>query len=265
MTFPLFCVDAFTSRPFSGNPAAVVILDQEAPEEWMQVVAAEMNLSETTYAVKNGPGDYGLRWFTPTREVDLCGHATLAAAFVLWEENLETAEKITFHTKSGPLTAIRTGGKISLDFPMIDLAPAPAPAGLLAALGLPKDLPVQKGLYMLVELDSEDAVRAVAPDFASLKKVDALGVIVTAKGSDAGADFVSRMFAPAAGIDEDPVTGSAHCQLAPYWAGRLGKKSFFAKQVSRRGGQLHVRLSGEGRVTLQGMAALAWKGAIAKP
>jgi len=266
VTVPIFCVDAFTNHPFSGNPAAVAILDEDAPEEWMRNVAAEMNLSETAFVAKQSKGEYGLRWLTPTIEVNLCGHATLAAAFVLWEEELEPGDTITFHTKSGALIAKRVGEYIALDFPTIEVAPAPTPDGMMEALGLPADLPVHLGeRYYLIEVESEAALLAMAPDFAKLKKVDAFGVIVTAPGADAEVDFVSRFFAPAAGIDEDPVTGSSHCRLAPYWAARLGKQSFSAKQISRRGGELKVRLLGEGRVELQGQATLVWKGAITAP
>ena len=266
MNITIFCVDAFTNQPFRGNPAAVVILDKEAPEGWMQNVAAEMNLAETAFVVQQSPGQYGLRWFTPTMEVDLCGHATLASAFALWGEGLETAETITFHTRSGALVAKRAGDAIALDFPAVEVAPVSAPTGLMEALGLSAEPTAHLGgRYHLIELENEDAVRALAPDFYRLKKVAVFGVIATAPGADAAVDFVSRFFAPAAGIDEDPVTGSAHCQLATYWARRLGKRSFSARQVSRRGGELHVRLTEDGRVILQGMAALVWKGAITRP
>ncbi|MDH5508857.1 MAG: PhzF family phenazine biosynthesis protein [Nitrospinota bacterium] len=268
MSIPLFCVDAFTSLPFKGNPAAVAILDNEAPEEWMQNVAAEMNLAETAFVVKQKVGEYGLRWFTPATEVDLCGHATLAAAYVLWEEELERSKTITFHTKSGALIAKQDGEAImdrtiAIDLPVVEVAPALAPAGLMAAMGLPTDLPVYLGeRYCLIELESEAAVLAVAPDFSQLKKVSAFGVIVTAEGSEPEVDFVSRFFAPAVGVDEDPVTGSAHCRLAPYWSRKLKKENLSAKQISRRGGELNVRLPGDGRVILQGRAALVWRGAI---
>ena len=260
---PIFCVDVFTSSPFGGNPAGVVILDSVQPALWMQKVAAELNLSDTAFLVRKEAGNYDLRWFTPAIEIDLCGHATLAAAFILWEEGLEEKEEILFHTRSGPLIANRVNGGASVGFPVTEASPTQAPEGLMSSLGLPDDHQFfDGGVYGLVEIESEEAVLAIKPDFAALKKVALVGVIVTAKGASPDVDFVSRFFAPAAGIDEDPVTGSAHTRLAPYWAKRLGRKTFSAKQVSSRGGELTVRLMDGGRVEIQGKAALVWKGSL---
>jgi len=246
-------VDAFTSEPFSGNPAAVCLLTEERDPAWMQNVAREMNLSETAFLLPR-PDGYGLRWFTPAVEVDLCGHATLASAHVLWETGaLAPEETARFHTKSGLLTAVRRQDWIELDFPATPDEPAESPPGLAESLGA-TPLFVGKSVFdYLVELDSEEAVRTLCPDFGAMKKIGARGVIATSRSADPGFDFVSRYFAPAFGIDEDPVTGSTHCCLAPYWSRRLNKTSFLARQLSARGGVLKVNLDGD-RVRLGGQA-----------
>ncbi len=249
----LLTIDAFTDAPFRGNPAAVCLLLEARDDRWMADVAREMNLSETAFLVRRPDGDHDLRWFTPAVEVALCGHATLASAHALWETGLlprDTAAR--FHTRSGLLTAsLREDGLIVLDFPSRLPEPAVEPAGLLAALGVtPLSLARNVDDY-LVELPSEDAVRALAPDLRALAALPVRGLIVTARATTPGFDFVSRFFAPRVGVDEDPVTGSAHCCLTPFWASRLGKTSMRAYQASRRGDVLEVRLAGE-RVELGG-------------
>jgi PhzF family phenazine biosynthesis protein len=255
----LLQVDAFTSAAFRGNPAAVCLLDRERPDDWMQAVAAEMNLSETAFLLQHQDG-FNLRWMTPTVEVALCGHATLASAHALWEENvIETG--IRFHTKSGVLTATRDGDWIELDFPSKPEQRVDAPPELLDALGFADPRYVGRNAFdYIIELDSPDAVKAVDPDHARLRTVQVRGVIVTARG-DGEFDFVSRFFAPGSGVDEDPVTGSAHCCLAPFWASRLGKNEFLAYQASRRGGVVRVRLDGD-RVRLGGQAVTVFRGEL---
>ncbi len=247
-------VDAFTDRPFAGNPAAVCVLPAPAPEEWMRHVAREMNLSETAFLVPRD-GGFDLRWFTPAVEVDLCGHATVASAHVLWEDgHLPPGQPARFHTRSGLLLADRRGDWIELDFPAKRVAAAEAPAELLPALGVTRPAFVGKNVFdYLVEVDSEATLRALAPDHSALRKVPVRGVIVTAPSANAEFDFVSRFFAPGSGVDEDPVTGSSHCALAPYWGERLGKTSMTAFQASARGGVVRVRLAGD-RVILGGQA-----------
>jgi predicted PhzF superfamily epimerase YddE/YHI9 len=246
-------VDAFTSKPFAGNPAAVCVLPGERDDSWMQNVAREMNLSETAFLLARADG-YGLRWFTPTVEVDLCGHATLASAHVLWETGrLAADETARFHTRSGLLTAVRRGDWIELDFPATPDEPAEAPPGLVESLGASPRYVGKSRFDYLAELDSEETVRSLRPDFGVMKKIGARGVIATSRSADPGFDFVSRYFAPAFGIDEDPVTGSTHCCLAPFWSRRLNKTSFLARQVSARGGELKVDLDGD-RVRLGGQA-----------
>jgi len=247
-------VDAFTNRPFAGNPAAVCVLPAPAPEEWMRHVAREMNLSETAFLVPRD-GGFDLRWFTPAVEVGLCGHATVASAHVLWEDgHLPPGQQARFHTRSGLLLADRRGDWIELDFPAKLVAAAGAPAELLPALGVTRAAFVGKNVFdYLVEVDSEATLRALAPDHSALRKVPVRGVIVTAPSANAEFDFVSRFFAPGSGVDEDPVTGSSHCALAPYWGERLGKTSMTAFQASARGGVVRVRLAGD-RVILGGQA-----------
>jgi PhzF family phenazine biosynthesis protein len=259
----LLQIDAFTDEPFRGNPAAVCLLDQDKPAEWMQRLAAEMNLSETAFLKKQN-GDWSLRWFTPAVEVDLCGHATLASAHALWEEKILSAGSLArFHTKSGLLTASRAGEWIELDFPAKPQEPVVAPAGLLEALGIERPLHTGRSAFdYLVEVDSEDVVRNLDPDYARLRKLSARGIIVTSRSASDRYDFVSRFFAPGAGIDEDPVTGSAHCTLAPFWAAKLLKKEFVAYQASARGGIVRVRLEGD-RVKLGGRAVTVFRGELA--
>jgi predicted PhzF superfamily epimerase YddE/YHI9 len=254
-------VDAFTDKPFAGNPAGVCILPAPRDEGWMQDVAREMNLAETAFLQPEKDG-YRLRWFTPTVEVALCGHATLASAHVLWEGgHLASSAPARFHTLSGLLTAERRGAWIELDFPAIAAAPAEPPPGLLNALSVqPRALGRSRFDY-LVEVDSEDTVRAVAPDFAALGRIDARGIIVTSRASTPGFDFVSRFFAPASGINEDPATGSSHCTLAPHWSERLGKTELVAYQASSRGGVIRTRLQGD-RVVLGGQAVTVLRGEL---
>lgn len=266
-TLPLLQIDAFTDRPFSGNPAAVCLLNAPAEAEWMQAVAREMNLSETAFVVSRGDGDFALRWFTPAVEVELCGHATLASAHALWSTGrLAPGRTARFHTLSGLLTAEEAGdGLIELDFPARNATPAEPPTGLAEALRLPAvDLrQVGRSRYdVLVELPGERTVRELAPDLALLGAVEARGVIVTAK-ADAGSryDFVSRFFAPRVGVDEDPVTGSAHTTLATFWSERLGKSDLLAYQASARGGEIRLRLGGD-RVRLGGRAVTVLSGEL---
>ena len=249
---PIVQVDAFTNVAFAGNPAAVCVLNSKRDDVWMQHVAAEMNLAETAYLSKQDDG-YSLRWFTPTTEVDLCGHATLASAHVLWETGrLQPEEQARFHTRSGLLTANRNDGWIVLNFPVKVAQKAEPPSQLLDALGVKSALYIGRNQFdYLVELESEETLRAVAPDHARLRQLPVRGVIVTSRGKDY--DCVSRFFAPGSGIDEDPVTGSAHCALAPYWAERLGKNELRAFQASPRGGFLRLCLQGH-RVILGGQA-----------
>lgn len=267
MPIPLFIADAFTARPFGGNPAAVCLLDAPRPDAWMQSVAVEMNLSETAFLLPEGDG-FRLRWFTPAVEVSLCGHATLASAYILWETGgLRAGQVARFHTLSGLLTARQVEGWIELDFPARHPEPAEAPAGLLAALGVqPVAVQVSHGAHQgtyLLELADEAAVRSAAPDFAALKAIEsARAVIVTSRAQMPGYDFVSRFFAPRMGVPEDPVTGSAHTALAPYWAARLGKMEFHAYQASKRGGELRVALAEE-RVLIAGQAVTVTRGELA--
>ena len=253
MTQTIYQVDSFTDRPFAGNPAGVCILPGPAGEAWMQAVAREMNLSETAFLVRQSDG-FDLRWFTPATEVRLCGHATLASAHILWQTGvLQPAAQVRFHTLSGLLTADLRGDWIEMDFPARPARPVQAPAGLIESLGA-KALFIGRDMDdYLVELESEAILRSLKPDFTALGKLDVRGVIVTARSADPGFDFVSRFFAPAVGINEDPVTGSAHCCLTPYWAEKLGKIELTAFQASARGGIVRVRLAGE-RVRLSGQA-----------
>jgi PhzF family phenazine biosynthesis protein len=257
-------VDAFTDRAFGGNPAAVCILAAPREAHWMQSVAMEMNLSETAFLVRRDDGSYDLRWFTPAVEVDLCGHATLASAHVLWEEGrLGRDETARFHTRSGLLLAARRGERIELDFPAkLEESIAP-PEGLLAALGLAVARYVGKNKFdYLVEVESEAVVRGLKPDDRALAKLPVRGVIVTSRAAARPYDFVSRFFAPGSGIAEDPVTGSAHCCLAPYWQERLGKDEMVGYQASARGGVVHVRVAGD-RVMLGGQAVTVMRGELA--
>ena len=262
MTLSITQVDAFTDRPFAGNPAAVCLLPEERDAAWMQLVAQEMNLAETAFLLRRDDG-FSLRWFTPTVEVDLCGHATLASAHVLWEENhLPGSETARFHTKSGLLTAERRDGRIWLDFPALRATPAAAPAGLERALGAAIRSFGVNPIDSLAEVDSEDTVRAIHPDLTALRTFGGRGLIVTSRARDGvGYDFASRFFAPGAGIDEDPVTGSAHCCLGPFWESRLGRSELTGYQASARGGLVRVRCRGE-RVELGGNAVTVLKGTL---
>jgi PhzF family phenazine biosynthesis protein len=258
----LFQVDAFADSVFAGNPAAVCLLGGPAQARWMQSVASEMNLSETAFVEPRAAG-YGLRWFTPVAEVDLCGHATLASAHILYETGLaEPAERIRFDSASGPLTGRREDGLLVLDFPARPARPAPAPPGLLAALGV--DRPEWTGQAeddLVVVLGREEEVTGLRPDTVALAGYRTRGVIVTAPAARVGADFVSRFFAPGVGIAEDPVTGSAHCTLAPYWAERLGRPELTGYQASVRGGTVGVRLEAD-RVQLTGRAVTVFSGQL---
>ncbi|MGA2274990.1 MAG: PhzF family phenazine biosynthesis protein [Bryobacteraceae bacterium] len=253
MPVPIVQVDAFTNRPFAGNPAAVCVLSEPRPDTWMRDVAREMNLSETAFLHPEA-GGYRLRWFTPAVEVELCGHATVASAHVLWEDgHLPGGKQARFHTRSGLLLADRRGEWIELDFPAKIATDVEAPPAVVAALGVKATNVARNQFDYLVEVATEEEVRAAAPDFTALKKVGARGIIVTARASTAGFDFVSRFFAPGSGIDEDPVTGSSHTALGPYWVPRLGKTEFTAYQASARGGVVRVRVNGD-RVILGGQA-----------
>lgn len=257
---PLFHVDAFTDRPFSGNPAAVCILTSWKDDRWLQAVGREMNLSETAFLVKQ-PDYWDLRWFTPKVEVDLCGHATLASAHVLWQQGQATGDEIRFSTRSGILKAFRYGDGIELDFPLKPEEKAEAPPGLLQSLGVSARYVGKNQFDYLVEVDSEATLRSIAPDFKALKSVPVRGIIVTSQSADARFDFVSRFFAPASGVDEDPVTGSAHCCLGDYWRKRLGKEEFVAFQASARGGVVKVRVTKD-RAFLGGKAVTVAKGEL---
>jgi PhzF family phenazine biosynthesis protein len=259
MAQTIYQVDAFSDRPFAGNPAAICILPGAKPDDWMQHVAAEMNLSETAFLVKQNDG-YDLRWFTPTTEVDLCGHATLASAHILWERgHLQPDQTARFQTHSGLLTALRRGDWIEMDFPAEPAEPASPPDRLIEALGTEPTYVGQNRLDYLVELASEDKVRSLDPNFSLLKCIPGRGIIVTSAAEDY--DFVSRYFAPSVGIPEDPVTGSAHCCLGPYWQDRLGKDELVGYQASARGGIVRVRV-GLGRVYLGGQAVTVLRGEL---
>jgi len=256
-TIKLYQVDAFAERLFAGNPAAICPLDAWPDDALLQAIAAENNLSETAYFVPVEK-DFHLRWFTPVAEVDLCGHATLAAAHVLFEVLGYDGECITFKTRSGDLIVTRRGTDLAMDFPAVLPQACESPPALMAALRLPPSEVLVADDYLVVYKD-EAMIRDLSPDYAKLRELDRRGVIVTAQGREV--DFVSRFFAPKYGIDEDPVTGSAHCVLTPYWSGRLGRTRLSAKQISRRGGVLHCELHGE-RVTLVGKAVLFLRGEI---
>lgn len=257
----LLQIDAFTSEPFKGNPAAVCFMGGERDDRWMANVAAEMNLAETAFLRPREDG-WSLRWFTPTVEVDLCGHATLASAHAIWSEGVSSEAVLRFHTKSGVLTAARDGDFIELDFPAKRDEQIAAPAGLLDALGTTNATYVGRNQFdYIVELPSEKDVHNLRPDHGVLRQLPVRGVIVTSRADAGDYDFVSRFFAPGSGVDEDPVTGSAHCCLTPYWAQRLGKKEMNAFQASPRGGAVRVRLEGD-RVKLAGHAVTVLRGEL---
>ena len=252
-------VDSFTDRPFTGNPAAVCLLKRPAEEEWMQQVAAEMNLSETAFLYPDHDG-YRLRWFTPAAEVELCGHATLAAAHILWEEkHIQQDQQARFYTQSGLLTAVKDGDLIKMNFPGRLTQSCQAPPELLASLELEASFIGISEYNYLVEVSSESMVRQCRPDFNVMGQLSPDRVIITSRSDSDRYDFVSRFFAPGMGIDEDPVTGAAHCQLAPYWAAKMKKKQFLAYQASQRGGEVHLWLEGD-RVILGGKAVTVMHG-----
>lgn len=262
MSQEIIQVDAFTAERFRGNPAALCILDEPADERWMQSLAAEMNLSETAYLRLDGDA-YALRWFTPVAEVDLCGHATVAAAHILWEDgHVETSAECRFNTKSGLLVARRRDDWIEVDFPREEFAEIAAPEGLAEALGTSACRVVENRLsYCLVEVESESIVRELRPDIPALKRLPYNGFVVTSRAQTEDLDFVSRFFAPRLGVDEDPVTGSAHCLLGPYWEGPLGKSAFMAYQASARGGYVKVTVHDD-RVCLGGQAVTVMRGRL---
>lgn len=260
---PLYVIDAFTDRPFGGNPAAVCPVEEFPPDAVLQAIAVENNLSETAFVRRRPDGDYDLRWFTPAHEVDLCGHATLASGHVVLERLEPAAKRARFHTRSGVLTVGRgPDGAWVMDLPAQAPEPCPPPKGLTAALGV-DPLETLAARYLVAVLPDAEAVRALTPDFAAMARLDAYAVCATAPGSgaDGDVDFVSRLFAPNAGIDEDPVTGSAHCILTPLWAARLGRETLKARQVSRRVGELTCTLRGD-RVELVGRAVEVIEGTL---
>lgn len=260
---PIRCwqVDAFTNRPFAGNPAAVCWLDSPADPAWMQSVAAEMNLSETAF-VHRTPEGLNLQWFTPTHEVDLCGHATLATAHALWHSGKAAADELLrFHTKSGWLTCRRSGEFIELDFPATPVFPAKPASGLIEAIGQQPQFVGRSKFDFVLRFDSADTLRKLRPDYQKLAEIPCRGIIVTAKSDDPQFDFLTRSFFPAIGVNEDPVCGSAHCALTPYWAGELDKQELVAYQASARGGVLRLRLNGD-RVILGGQAVTVWQGEL---
>lgn len=262
MTIPIYQADAFTSHLFGGNPAAICPLTEWLPDEIMQKIAVENNLAETAFFVKTGDS-FTLRWFTPEYEIDLCGHATLATAHVLFKELGYQGDAIHFETvKAGVLTVTRNGDKYNMDFPSRPPIPIETPNGLVEALGGQEPLAVLRSRDFFLEYESEEMIRDIAPDFYALSKMDTVGVIVTAAGKDV--DFVSRFFAPGAGVPEDPVTGSAHCNLIPYWSKKLGKKTLHAYQISQRKGELWCELKGD-RVLMSGNAVTYLKGEICVP
>jgi len=265
MSIRISQVDAFTTRAFAGNPAAVCMLTDTRPADWMQQVAREMNLSETAFLRRRSDG-FALRWFTPSHEVDLCGHATLASAHVLWSEgHLPVDEPAIFHTKSGVLTVRQHDDGIAMDFPAEPLAAVEAPPALTEALGVSPVFVGRNRMDYAVLLESPDAVQTVAPDLARLATIETRGVIVTAPAADgADHDFVSRFFAPRVGVPEDPVTGSAHCALGPFWAERLGRTDLVGRQLSARGGRVRVQMDAADsqRVCLIGQAVTMLRGRL---
>ena len=265
MTLPVFWVDAFSARVFSGNPAGVVPLERWLPDELMQRIAFENGLSETAFFVPAGPGRFDLRWFTPATEVDLCGHATLATAFTLFTQLGQAGDRVTFGSRSGPLSVARLDdGWLELDFPASPPRPEAEPAAsaaVAAALGRPVEWFGRSRFDLFAVLGDPKAVASLKPDHGAIAALGARGLIVTAPGGD-GCDFVSRFFAPNVGVPEDPVTGSAHCALTPYWAGRLGRPRLTARQVSARGGELRCEARGD-RVGIAGRAVLYLRGEIA--
>jgi predicted PhzF superfamily epimerase YddE/YHI9 len=257
----IFQVDAFTDKPFTGNPAAVCILPEPADEAWMQHLANEMNLSETAFLVRQGDG-FNLRWFTPAVEVELCGHATLASAHILWEQGFLPADRqARFYTRSGLLSALRKDSWIELDFPAEPEVQTDVPEGLLKALGRAARYVGKNRFDFLIELESAESVRQMIPDFTLLGSIGSRGFIVTSRSDSSRYDFISRFFAPSAGVNEDPVTGSAHCCLGPYWAKKLGRNELAGYQASARGGVVKVRVGGD-RVYLGGQAVTVMRATL---
>jgi len=259
MKFPIYQVDAFSDQVFGGNPAAVVIVKEELPDEVMLAIAAENNLSETAF-LHPEEGGFGLRWYTPVMEVDLCGHATLASAFVLFETG-QVSQKVVFKTESGCLTVVKSGSLLSMDFPALPPEFCSVPPNLGKALGgVPEEVLSARDLVAVFK--TEEEVASLKPDYRELVQLDVFAVMATAPGRKV--DFVSRFFAPRAGIQEDPVTGSAHCTLTPFWAARLEKRTLRARQISLRGGDLLCEERGE-RVFISGSAAMYLRGEIEVP
>ena len=257
----IFQVDAFTNEPFAGNPAGVCVLLGPASDEWMQHVASEMNLSETAFLYSQGDS-FNLRWFTPAVEVDLCGHATLASAHVLWETGrLHHDQPALFDTRSGRLSATRHGDRIEMAFPAEPERQTPEPPGLAQALGCRPRYTGRNRMDYLVEVESEEVVRSIAPDFTRLAQIESRGFIVTGRSDSNAYDFVSRFFAPRVGVSEDPVTGSSHCCLGPFWASRLDKAEMTAYQASARGGVVGVRVDGD-KVYISGQAVTVFQAEI---
>jgi PhzF family phenazine biosynthesis protein len=261
MGTPVFWVDAFTDTAFRGNPAAICLLDAPADEAWMQSLAFELGLAETAFLVPRGAAEYNLRWFTPTVEIPLCGHATLASAHTLFETGRESGP-VTFHTLSGPLTCTRVGRRIEMDFPAVVPEPVDPAPGLLEALGVTDPIAVlDNRKWFIVEVATPAEVEALTPDLPRLATIGSGGASVTARSDRDGVDIVSRVFGPGVGVDEDSVTGSVHCALTPYWAAKLGKSQLVAYQASARGGTLHCRLDGD-RVFLAGTAVTVLRGEV---
>jgi len=261
MPIPLYLVDAFTDRAFAGNPAGICITDHR-DAAWMQSVAVEMNQAETAFLRSRSDGDWDLRWFTPTVEVELCGHATLASAHVLWSTSrVDRASPIRFHTKSGVLTCQLSGDAIEMDFPAEPAKPVSSPAEEGLLLGVTPVFVGRNRMDMLVVLGSAEEVRRLTPDMSEIAKIKSRGVIVTARSDTPDVDFVSRFFAPQSGVAEDPVTGSAHCCLGPYWREQLGKDEVVGYQASKRGGKVAVRCAGN-RVFLGGKAVTVVEGKL---
>jgi len=256
----IYIIDAFTDKPYGGNPAAVCLLETGKPDGWLQNVASEMNLSETAFLVKSRDG-FMLRWFAPKAEVSLCGHATLAAAHFLWEEGLAQGEEIRFHTKSGLLTAKRYRSWIELNFPLERCEETEPPNLLRESLGIKFKYVGMNRMDYIVEAQDPETLISLQPDFGLMKLISSRGVIVTAKSAEQGIDFISRCFYPALGINEDPVTGSAHCCLGPYWTEKLNKRTLVAKQASERGGLLKLEVQRE-RILIYGQAVTVVKGEL---
>jgi len=260
MATPLFWVDAFTDTPYRGNPAAICLLDAAIDESAMQSLAFELGLAETAYVVPRPDGDHDLRWFTPTVEIPLCGHATLASAHTLFETG-RASDAVTFHTQSGPLTCTRDGARIAMDFPAAPPTPVDVPAGLLEALGITEAVAVlDNKQWFIVEVADPAVVERLTPDLRRLETI-VDGASVTARSDRDGVDIVSRVFGPGVGVDEDSVTGSVHCALTPYWCEQLGTTELVAYQASARGGTLHCRLDGD-RVVLAGPAVTVLRGEV---